>query len=79
MAEFFEYVIVEGDAAQLSKYSFHWQNAEGILKARWDNAPHHPELPHAPHHKHNSDLSVIGIHDSVDTLYVLNTIEQTIS
>jgi hypothetical protein len=79
VAEFFEYVLVEADAVQLSKYSFHWQNADGTLKTRWDNAPHHSELPNAPHHKHNSDLSVIGIHDSVDTFYVLNAIEQAIS
>jgi hypothetical protein len=34
------------------KYSFHWQTAAGELLARWDNAPHHPELPTHPDHKH---------------------------
>jgi hypothetical protein len=33
-------------------YSFHWQTAAGELLARWDNAPHHRELPTHPDHKH---------------------------
>lgn len=32
--------------------SFHWQTASGELLARWDNAPHHPELTTHPDHKH---------------------------
>ena len=32
-------------------YSFQWQK-DGKLKIRWDNAPHHRELPTFPHHKH---------------------------
>jgi len=34
------------------KYSYHWQNNRGILKIRWDNAPHWPEIKTFPHHKH---------------------------
>lgn len=33
-------------------YSFHWQDAEGRLIIRWDNAPHHKHLSTYPHHKH---------------------------
>ena len=32
----------------MEKYSFHWQNAEGKLIRRWDNAPHHPEISSFP-------------------------------
>ena len=35
-----------------SKYSYHWQSADGRLLIRWDNAPHHPEIPTHPDHKH---------------------------
>ncbi len=45
MLEFFEYVIETSGEIQLSKYRFHWQDAQGNLKKRWDNAPHHLELP----------------------------------
>ncbi len=35
-----------------SKYSYHWQAASGATLIRWDNAPHHKELPTHPHHTH---------------------------
>jgi hypothetical protein len=75
MAELFEYVIVTQSGLNLSKYSFHWQDVEGKLKCRWDNAPHHPELPNAPHHKHNTDESVTGIPGAFDIFNFLNEIE----
>ena len=33
-------------------YSYHWQTKEGKLIIRWDNAPHHKNIPTYPHHKH---------------------------
>ena len=38
-----------------SKYSYHWQDADGKLLVRWDNAPHHPEISTYPNHKHVGD------------------------
>ncbi len=37
------------------KYVFHWQEATGQLRIRWDNSPHHPEIATFPHHKHDSN------------------------
>ena len=34
------------------KYAFHWSEAGGKLKIRWDNAPHWKRIPTFPHHKH---------------------------
>lgn len=34
------------------KYSYHWQNKDGKLFLRWDNSPHHKELPNFPYHLH---------------------------
>ncbi len=52
--EMFErFQIVNGEA-QVSKYSFHWQNANGQLRKRWDNAAHHPEISTHPHHLHKN-------------------------
>ncbi len=56
--EFFEYVVVIRDKIQIMKYSYHWQNADGALKRRWDNAPHYPHLPNAPHHIHEANGEV---------------------
>jgi len=33
-------------------YAYHYQHADGSLIFRYDNAPHHPELPGFPCHKH---------------------------
>ncbi|NJN84829.1 MAG: hypothetical protein HC802_22765 [Caldilineaceae bacterium] len=56
MLEAFEWYRIHAGRVEVGKYSFHWQDPEGLLIARWDNAPHHPELSTFPHH----------IHDGVD-------------
>ena len=46
-------------AGNLFKYAYHWQDTEGHLRCRWDNAPHWPRIATFPHHKHvgeGSDL-----------------------
>jgi len=40
------------------KYAFHWQDAAGSLRVRWDNAPHWPGVTTAPHHRHEGDPDV---------------------
>jgi hypothetical protein len=53
LLEFDETVIVEYDIV-LNKvsYSYHYQSADGTMIVRYDNAPHHPELPGFPDHVH---------------------------
>lgn len=36
-------------------YSFHWQDSEGQLIVRWDNAPHYRDMSTFPHHVHFLD------------------------
>lgn len=74
--ELFEYVTESGGRLCLSKYSFHWQDASGKLKRRWDNAPHHPELPGTPHHVHHADNSVVGLRAAPDIFSVIDGIEE---
>ena len=38
-----------------STYSYHWQNADGQLILRWDNAPHHRPISTFPYHLHDCD------------------------
>jgi len=78
IAELFEYVTISEASLSLSKYSFHWQDAQGGLKCRWDSAPHHPELPDAPHHRHNADQSVSGVSTVLNILGVLEEIEESL-
>lgn len=46
-----DYLFLDGKR----KYSYHWQDANGNLISRWDNSPHHKEIPTYPHHRHMSD------------------------
>ncbi len=36
----------------VTTYRYHLMNEKQELLARWDNAPHHPELSTFPHHYH---------------------------
>ena len=37
------------------KYTFHWQDKNGDLIMRWDNAGHWNEIDTFPHHRHEKD------------------------
>jgi hypothetical protein len=41
--------VLEG---QYRKYAYHWQDAAGQLRIRWDNAAHWPQIETYPHHQH---------------------------
>ena len=43
-----DYLFMDGSR----KYSYHWQNEQGNLIARWDNAAHWPDVATFPHHVH---------------------------
>ncbi len=46
-----EYVVTEPELKRL-KYRFHLQSSDHKMIARWDNAPHHPEVKTHPDHVH---------------------------
>jgi hypothetical protein len=46
-----EYVVTAPEFKRL-KYRFHLQSSENQMIARWDNAPHHPEIKTHPDHLH---------------------------
>ena len=61
-----------------TKYHFHWQDAQGRLIRRWDNAPHHPEIDTFPHHVHHgpkndcrscSSMSLMDILQELDLFF----------
>jgi hypothetical protein len=43
----------------LLDYSYHWQNEQGELIIRWDNAAHYPNITTYPHHKHVGSEHII--------------------
>ena len=52
---FNEALAIRGLVLAKIRYSFHYQSAGGQLIFRYDNVPHHPQIPTFPHHKHVSE------------------------
>ena len=76
LLDFFEYVVAGShDVPTVSKYRYHWQNRDGNIVRRWDNAPHHVDLPHAPHHIHLPDDQVQGVDPAPSITTVLDEIQ----
>ena len=50
----FEEILEVRGVHQITKtyYKYHYQRADGTLVFRYDNAPHHPEVPTFPDHIH---------------------------
>ncbi len=47
--------ISEATTPQGFRYAYHWQDTQGGLRARWDNAPHHYDLVTFPDHFHSAE------------------------
>ena len=55
---YFKQIVLEGSKF---KYAYHWENKNGDLICRWDNAPHWPNVKTYPHHKH----MIVGLKEVV--------------
>jgi hypothetical protein len=51
LLHFRELIDLEFNPSRLM-YSYHYQRADTSLVFRYDDTPHHPEVPSFPHHKH---------------------------
>ena len=71
LLEAFERFRIHAGEVKVSKYSFHWQDRNGQIIARWDNAAHHPALPTFPHHIHDGTEQNIQSHAPVSIADVL--------
>ncbi len=60
LIEAFEFVVPKADAIETLTYRIHWQSSDGQLKRRWDNAPHHREIPTFPNHVHLRSSEGVG-------------------
>ena len=63
------------DTVHLTGYRFHWQDKEGILIKRWDNAKHHPELKTFPNHVHLENDNDVKESAPIDLQEVLEVLE----
>lgn len=74
IAEFFR--DVQGEV-QTIEYRHQWMNPnQQILRKRWDNAAHFPELPNFPHHVHVGLTGTVEPSRSLSTIELVRIIEQ---
>ena len=62
------------DSLEMTKYSHHWQDVNGQLIKRWDNAPHHPEIDTFPYHLHEGAENNVLSHPSINGFEALQRI-----
>ncbi len=74
LLELTERVEVQAGEIIVTKYRHHWQNQEGVLIKRWDNAPHYPQVASFPHHLHDGSEDNVVAHPPVDALQVLHLV-----
>lgn len=72
------YCRINEDIIQLIDYRFHWQDKDGKLKVRWDNARHHPELKTFPHHMHMREDGNVKDSTRIDLWEVLRVMESEV-
>ena len=55
-----EYFMITNNNCKTVRYRYQWMDqSQKILRRRWDNVPHFPNLPNFPHHIHiNSEENV---------------------
>jgi hypothetical protein len=57
-----EYIEIEKGFPKRIKYRYQLQDNAERLVSRWDNAPHHAQIPTHPHHVHDDDGAVHSSH-----------------
>jgi hypothetical protein len=74
--EMAEYFVIDGEQIETRRYRYQWMDsAQAVLRRRWDNVEHFPELPGFPHHIHIGDgppvpgrkMSIIEIIDLLES------------
>ena len=74
LLELTERLVEEGGILKITKYRFHWQNNEGDIIKRWDNARHHPEIETFPFHLHDGSDDNVICHKEINGLEVISKI-----
>ncbi len=79
LLELTERMVEEKGGLTVTKYRFHWQDKEGKLIKRWDNAAHHPEIDTFPDHLHDGADDNVLPHVKISGLEVLSKIIAVVS
>jgi hypothetical protein len=74
LIEMTERVLEVQGMLEVSKYRHHWQDRNGVLIKRWDNAPHYRAIETFPHHLHDGAEDHVVSHPATTGLEVLQRI-----
>jgi Family of unknown function (DUF6516) len=74
LVEMTERVLEVRETLAVTKYRHHWQDDNGRLVKRWDNAPHYPAIETFPHHLHEGDEDRVVSHPAITGLEALQRI-----
>lgn len=74
LVELTERVLEAQGILEVTRYRHHWQDADGHLIKRWDNAPHHPTVDTFPHHLHDGAENSVVSHPPITGFEVLQRI-----
>jgi len=70
-----EYFTRQADSHASVRYRYQWMNGEKtVLRKRWDNVPHHPNVMNFPHHIHLADGEIVS-GQSLSILVLLEILE----
>jgi uncharacterized protein DUF6516 len=72
--EMTERVLEVQGTLEMTKYRHHWQDGNGVLIKRWDNAPHYPAIDTFPHHLHDGAEDRVVSHQAITGLEALQHI-----
>ncbi len=74
LIEMTERVLERQGTLAVTKYRHHWQDSQGHLLKRWDNAPYHPTVDTSPHHLHDGAEDQVVRHPAITGIEVLQRI-----
>lgn len=76
--EVVEYFVVKDGRCVTESYRHQWMDEkQQVLKKRWDNVEHFPNLPNFPHHVHMGDESNVYPGKSLSILELIEIIVET--
>lgn len=75
-----EYFIVEEGHCGTRRYRHQWMDeSRQVLRKRWDNVEHFPNLTNFPHHVHVGEESQVEPGKALSIIELVDTIEQELS
>jgi hypothetical protein len=72
-----EYFVAAEGGCQSVRYRYQWMDeSKKVLKKRWDNVEHFPDLPGFPHHVHKGAESMVEPARPVSIVELVDLLEQ---